>query len=75
MVAVTDSGIECLLHCERLAETDVDDALESRGTWIGVPVFELLLERRHDLGRVALTQAAGHDLISSCSPQCLQTRT
>ena len=33
---------------------------------VRVAVFELLLERRHDLGRVALLEAAGHALTSSC---------
>ena len=33
----------------------------SRGTCIGLRVLELLRERRHDLGRVPLVEAAGHD--------------
>ena len=48
---------------------------ESRGTCMRVGVLELLLERRHDLGRVALLEPAGHAFTSSCSPQCRQTRT
>ena len=75
VVRSPSGGIERLGIGQGLAQADVDDDLASLRHLVGVAVFELLLERGHDLGRVALVEAAGHDFTSSCSPQWRQTRT
>src|SRR5215210_2816988 len=72
---IAERGIERLRVRQRLTQADVHDALVELRDLHRVAVFELLLERRHDLGHVALAQAARHDFTSSCSPQWRQTRT
>ncbi len=72
---VAERRVERLGVAQRLAETDVDDDLREARHLHRVLVLELLLQRGHDLGRVALLEAAGHAFTSSCWPQCRQTRT
>ena len=72
---VADGRVERLGIGQGLAQADVDDDLREPRDLLRVAVFELLLERRHDLGRVALLESAGHAFTSSCSPQWRQTRT
>src|SRR5215213_526681 len=72
---VAERGVERLGVRERFTQADVHDDLVELRDLHRVAVFELLLERRHDLGRVTLAEAAGHDFTSSCSPQWRQIRT
>src|SRR5688500_4290516 len=72
---VAQGRIERLGIGQGFAQADVDDDLADLRNLVRVAVFELLAERRDDLGVVALVQSAGHDLTSSCSPQWRQTRT